>query len=161
MTVNNKKIIGSLIFWITYPAIYLLLRNSHRTRVIVKSDDKILFVRTFLGDGKLSLPGGGIKKSESSTQAATRELKEETNIEVDIKDLKLVSKNVLLSEKGIKYYADCYFVNVPKPTETSSRHLEIIESIWLPWKQNIDTIELSNTTNQLLHAWMVTPYLVD
>lgn len=151
---KNRKYFGGIIFWISYPGIFFILRNSHRTRVIINSDEKILFVRTWLGGKKLGLPGGGIKIGENSKQAAVRELKEETGLSVRPTDLKLVGSQIVLKERGIKYFGDCYYIRLPKSLPTQSKHLEIIESVWLNWKPILDTNQLSKITNKLLHAWL-------
>lgn len=158
---KKTKILGQILFWVGYPGIYLLLRNSHRTRVIIYADEKVLFVRNWLGENKFSLPGGGVKAGEASKQAAIREVMEETGINLSDNSLKLIAENILLKENGIKYFADCYSVELPQTVKTYSKHLEIIESVWLPWRQKLDTNKLSKNTNQLLHVWMSLLHLVD
>lgn len=156
-----RKLLGIIIFWITYPGIYLLISKSHRTRVIICAEDEVLFVNNWLSDGKLSLPGGGIKSNEESSVAAIREVYEETGIKLKKTDLKLLEKDINVKETGIKYLVDCYSVNLPKILSTSSNHLEILESSWLPWKKVVSTNSLTKTTNQLMNIWLESQHLVN
>ncbi len=156
-----RKFIGIAIFWALWPGLYILLNNSRRTRVIVAVDDKVLFVHNWLGENKLSLPGGGVQKGESSKKAAVREVREETGLDLNIDELRLVAKDLTVREHGFKYQVDCYSVTVPKAVKTFSQHMEIMESVWVPWQQNIDTKYFSGNTNQLLHAWLSKRHLID
>lgn len=157
----NKKQLGEIIFWVGYPVIFFLLRNSHRSRVIILAEDKVLFVRKLLGDKDLSLPGGGLKKGENSNQATVREVKEETGLDINPKSLELVKESIVLRERGIKYFSDCYQTTLKKVVNTSTKKVEIIESIWLPYREVLDTDQLSKNTNKLLHAWLEKRHLVD
>jgi 8-oxo-dGTP pyrophosphatase MutT (NUDIX family) len=88
-----KKIwalLGQTTFFITKPLISVYLKSSHRTRIILISEGHILLAKDWLGNGKYSLPGGGIKKREDSSLAAARELKEETGIAIRSSQLKLL-----------------------------------------------------------------------
>jgi 8-oxo-dGTP pyrophosphatase MutT (NUDIX family) len=72
--------------------------------IIKNKDKKILFQ---LRDNKPNIPnpnkwgifGGGIEKNEAPKQAAIRELKEELDLSVSNKDLKLIIKANLLFKK--------------------------------------------------------------
>lgn len=56
-------------------------------RVIVFKDDKILMVRQHHeGRDIWMLPGGNIEENENSAQAAVREVKEETGLDIEILD---------------------------------------------------------------------------
>lgn len=158
---KSHKFFGNIFYWLAWPGIYFILSGTHRSRVIINVEDKVLFVDNWLGGNRLSLPGGGIKSGESSKQAAVREVYEETGISLDPQNLKLVAENIKASDNGIGYLVDCYSVSLPKTTTTKSRHVEIYRSTWQPWKQKINTKQLSKTTNQLLQAWLSMQHLVD
>jgi 8-oxo-dGTP pyrophosphatase MutT (NUDIX family) len=152
--ITNKKALGTLAFWIGYPGIYFLLRNSHRARIVINVGDKVLFVKSWLGPNNLELPGGGIKSQESSINAAVREVLEETNLVINPKDLKLIANNFILKELGIKYFADLYGLNLPKIAKTSSKQLEIVDSVWLPYKKVLNTKLLSKNTSNIINLWI-------
>src|SRR5688572_27485111 len=72
--------LGRVGFWVSLPALYIYLRPSRRTRVLVHSEGKVLVVKPWLGSGKWILPGGGLHRHEDSSVGAARELREETGI---------------------------------------------------------------------------------
>jgi ADP-ribose pyrophosphatase YjhB (NUDIX family) len=55
--------------------------------VVPGKDDRILLVKHKYGQKKWSLPGGGIELGESVEEAAIREVKEETGLEIEISHL--------------------------------------------------------------------------
>jgi 8-oxo-dGTP pyrophosphatase MutT (NUDIX family) len=71
---------GRLAFWVTWPGLYLYLRWSQRTRVVVIYDQKVLVTKAWLSDGKWSLPGGGLHQGETALAGVSRELQEETGL---------------------------------------------------------------------------------
>lgn len=74
----------------TYPALFWLLRLYWRLvrpttlgcRCLVLRGDSVLLVRHTYCDG-WHLPGGGVKRGEAFAEAARREVREETGLEVD------------------------------------------------------------------------------
>jgi len=156
-----RKLTGNIIFWVIWPGLYIMLSRSHRVRVIINVGEKVLFVNNWLGDNKLSLPGGGIQPKESPKQTAIREVYEETGITLEPKDLKSVTVNMPIRQNGIKYLVDCYCVSLPKTLETHSQHIEIFQSVWLLWRNEVTTNHISKATKQLLETWLSTQHLVD
>lgn len=79
-----------LISFFTQKGYYLLLLywwvfRPHRkgVRVIVVSNGRVLMVRpAYLKNARWTFPGGGIKKGETLEEAARREVREETGIEI-------------------------------------------------------------------------------
>lgn len=74
----------------TYPALFWLLRLYWRLvrpttlgcRCLVLRGDSVLLVRHTYDSG-WHLPGGGVKRGEAFIEAARREVREETDLEVD------------------------------------------------------------------------------
>jgi len=64
--------------------------------VYVKKDDKILMVQENKEGikGKWDMPAGKLEDNESIIEAAIRETKEETNIDIDIKGIIAIQENV-------------------------------------------------------------------
>lgn len=105
--------LGPVVYIVGYPFFRLMLWRSHRAYVIVIVDNKALLIKNWLRfNPKWRLPGGGIRKSESSVEGAARELSEELHIEVNPVDLlKLGNKTFTHSRLG---YAYDIFVHEPK-----------------------------------------------
>ena len=72
---------GRILFWLSWPLIWLYSPLFRRCRVVVHSGDSIVIVKNKFGAGYWQLPGGGIKLAESLRAAACRELKEELGVE--------------------------------------------------------------------------------
>lgn len=76
--------IGWIGFWLCLPALFVYLRRSNdRPRILVTNKDKVLLVRSWLGDGRWHLPGGGLKHNEDPKAGALRELFEETGLKIE------------------------------------------------------------------------------
>lgn len=81
--------------------------------IIERKDGKMLFQ---LRDNKKSIPnpnkwwifGGGINPNETPIDAAVRELKEEINLHIEKKDLKLIKKKQLKTRKVYIYKLKLY-----------------------------------------------------
>ena len=74
---------------------------------IVDKDNKILILRRTNSHPTrplaLDLPGGGLEEGEDFVTAVIREVKEETNIELNPKDLKLIRcRKLNLPERGLE-----------------------------------------------------------
>ena len=72
--------ISKLLFWLSWPIIYIMVTGTNRTRVLILKDDSILLVSGWLNDGRWQLPGGGVKRRENFAKAALREMEEEVGI---------------------------------------------------------------------------------
>jgi len=71
--------------------------NNIRIRVagVIISEDKVLLIaHKKNGDVYWLLPGGGVDYGESLTEALERELYEELNIKIDVKDIAIVSDSI-------------------------------------------------------------------
>src|SRR5262245_23898974 len=66
------------------PLLKLYLRQKHvRARILIVNHEKeVLLVRSWFGNQKWDLPGGGIGGAETAAEAAVREAYEETGIRV-------------------------------------------------------------------------------
>lgn len=79
--------------------------------LLKKQDDNIFVLLNERSPGKWELPGGKVEKGESTKDAAIREIKEETNINIDPE--KLITVNEMMPEyktnKRCNYYG--YFIS--------------------------------------------------
>jgi ADP-ribose pyrophosphatase len=84
--------LGIIVFFLAWPAFYIYLKRSERTRIIIAEGNKVLVTRNWISDGKWSLPGGGLHQKEPILQGAQRELFEETGLRVSQEQLRYVGK---------------------------------------------------------------------
>lgn len=144
---------GRIIYIPAWPALYIYLRfGGERTRVIVTGDDKILLVKDWLGDGSWSLPGGGLHKGEAVNIGAARELMEETGLQVDPKELKLLGR-LTLRGRGFRITSSYFLLRLSAIRPVKPQGHEIIEVRWLRLNDVLQQHRLSSNTRQLIEEW--------
>lgn len=145
------QFVGRVVYWVAWPGLYILLKGSHRSRVLLVCNDRVLLVKTWLGSGRWGLPGGGIEKNESAVDGAVREVSEEVGITLSKNDL------VYLYEKGYQSKNNFQFNYTAFAVELSHEPKiqldpEIIEARWV----DIETAQ-SSDASQVVHdalaAW--------
>lgn len=133
--------IGIFLHFFMKPFIYLILNNSTRTRVIICYQDQILLTKTWLSEGKWSLPGGGVRVNERVIEGALREVLEETGI-------KLSSTNLIKGPDYLQRYLNfritqkLFKVNLDHHTPIKRQKYEISDIKWL----KINELNIKNTT---------------
>lgn len=90
-----KKVIAQVIYNILYAAWKLamkyIIKKTHGSQVVVWYKGRVLLVKSSYRN-YFSLPGGYIKRKETSAEAAQRELKEESGISLPISKFLLHSE---------------------------------------------------------------------
>ncbi len=81
-------LIGRLIFWSISPFFKIFFKKRQTTRLAIFKQNSLIVVTNYLGNGSLSLPGGGIKRHETPLQALSREVKEEIDLDINQFQLK-------------------------------------------------------------------------
>lgn len=123
--------VGILLFWASWPLLVLYINRSERTRVLIVCGGEFLALKSWLGSGKWSLPGGGLHRGEPITGGALRELHEEAGITIAPAQLK-----PLLSEpyehQGFKYPCHYFVVELSSKPKVKIQAGEITTYIWLP-----------------------------
>ncbi len=123
--------LGVMAFWVTWPGLYVYLKFSHRSRVLIIHDDSLLLVKSWLGAGKWSLPGGGLHRGETAGVGAVREVAEETGIRLRPDQLKLLRQGKH-SQHGLGYsYVSFVVVLATRPSVRKQRR-EITAIAWIP-----------------------------
>lgn len=139
-----------MLFWLSWPVMFLYLLRSSRTRILVMCGDEVLVLRGWLGAGSWSLPGGGLHRGENPTTGAIRELMEETGIQVDASQLQHAFTKQIRSRQGFLFTAHCYGLHLDhKPELTRQRH-EIAEITWKNWHELAEDKAASTTIHALL-----------
>lgn len=97
--------LGRIIYFITKPAILLLLRGSNRSYVLICYQDEIIITKNWLGaQNKWRLPGGGVHNNEDPKDAASREIFEELGLKIGINELKQLGNDPIIAKESYNYY---------------------------------------------------------
>ena len=142
---------GRLLYWLTWPGLWVYLRFSHRTRVLVVCGQDVLLVKSWLGDGKWSLPGGGLRHGEESRVGAHRELAEETTLDVPLGDFQFLASTTA-SGNGLRYSYDLFVVEEVVQSAANRQRGEIAAIGWYDYRQ-LSNRQLSQEVQAALHAW--------
>lgn len=142
-----SKRLGTLMYWVTWPGIRFMLRMSKRTRVAIISGNTILVVRPWLGNGKWSLPGGGVRAQEGERTAVTREVFEETGLELNKNGLKKL-KQLSYYQDGLQFDYTLFSYSLQKQAVTTRHTPEITDVAWL----EIAMLNKNNANHDVLMA---------
>jgi ADP-ribose pyrophosphatase YjhB (NUDIX family) len=117
------------------PFLKLYMSEKHvRVRVLILNQEKeVLLVRNWLGHQHWTLPGGGIKRSETPAEAAAREVHEETGLRIPHDHLRELGVFTSVGQK-YTYSVACFTVEVAKrePHIARYRRLEMLDMAWFP-----------------------------
>ncbi|MBE6154997.1 MAG: NUDIX hydrolase [Firmicutes bacterium] len=69
----------------------ILLNENQEVLLLLRNDDALLADSDMRLEGTYTLPSGKVKYGETFEEAAVRKTKDESNIDIDIKDLQVVS----------------------------------------------------------------------
>lgn len=148
-----KRFVGTIGFWAAWPLCWIVLHNTHRTRILCIYDGKVLLTLPTLGMNRWSLPGGGIRKGENPAEAACRELHEELGIELSAAALRPLAVEPASEDSGIQYH--CHYYSVVLDERPLLRAaLEIADARWQP-KESIDEIVTKQIVKRALALWEV------
>ena len=124
--------IGKVIYFLSYPAIRLIIRNSHRVYGAIIFNDQILVTKNWLGrQNDWRLPGGGLKKSEPEIEGLNREIKEEVGIELS----KVKWKPIIKNHKHKKnFYYSVYSCNIDSMPNIKINKKELLDAKFIDLK---------------------------
>ena len=142
---------GRVAFWITWPASWLVLRWSHRTRLLLVCGDEFLVLRGWLGNGEWGLPGGGLHRREEPVAGLLREVKEETGISLRPDQVKFAFDG-LYKNQGLRFTYHSYTAEIDSKPNLKRQAKEIAEIAW----QSIDVprLTLNYDAQQTLSWWL-------
>lgn len=145
------ELTGKIIHWFARPFIYLLVRGSQRTRIVVCSGNNIVIVKDWLGDGAWKLPGGGLHNGENPAVGAARELYEETSLNIQPDQLKPIE--VKFSKQEDKKTYRCFYVILSDQLDLKVKALnEIIDIRWMPINELKIQPDISSNTRDILSS---------
>lgn len=124
------KRIGTGLFWMTWPLLYVYLRRGARTRILVVSRDEVLVVKSWLGADRWALPGGGLHRGEDPLMGVLRELREETGISVPPEQPRALYEGTY-RQNGLKFKYRCYVVGLPNKLPLTPQKIEVASTEWV------------------------------
>jgi phosphoglycolate phosphatase len=121
--------------------------------LIFNSKNEVLMIRTHKWSGKWGIPGGKIKRGETSLAALRREILEETALKVT--DIEFVLVQDCISSK--EFYRDAHFVLLNYTCRAAAKNPRVVlneearEFQWLPLKA-AKKLKLNKPTKILIEA---------
>ncbi|MBR0350263.1 MAG: NUDIX domain-containing protein [Clostridia bacterium] len=115
---------------------------------IIIKDEKILLIRQM--SGAWGFPKGHVEHDETEVETAIREVKEETNIDVEVDESKRYTMQYF-TDKGIGKEV-VIFLAKPISNDLKIQENEIIEAKWMSYSDALATVSYDNTRELLLHA---------
>lgn len=82
---------------------------------VITDNGKVLLVKN-RSNGKFWFPGGGVEIGEKLEEALKREIKEESNLEIEVKDFLLFKENLFTISLSTKLIMPSSFFFLCKPT---------------------------------------------
>jgi len=124
------QLIGTIIFFCAWPAFFVYFKRGYgRTRVIIAHEGKVLVMKQWISAGKWSFPGGGLHRGEDAADGAAREVKEETSLQLDARQLRQVGTGTFRSY-GLSY--DFYvFTTGVGSANVRAQRIEVSELTWV------------------------------
>lgn len=112
---------------------------------VVIEDGRVLLIQQ--RNGHWGFPKGHIEADETERNAAIRETKEETNIEVEIEEGRIYTENYI-TDKG-NYKEVIYYTAKKVSGEVKKQESEIREVKWFPIEEALEKLTYDNTRNLL------------
>ncbi len=141
------KKIGTITYWLCWPMLFIYLRFTRRTRVLVICEDEILVVRGWLADDKWYLPGGGLHSGEEKEAGAIRELYEETKLKLKPSELNYLGP-VKAHTHGLSFWYESFYVVLNAKPKVERQKWEISDIAWI----GIDRLSKTNATSAVLDS---------
>lgn len=116
---------------------------------IIIDNDKVLVLQQIAGHW--GFPKGHVEKGETEAQTAKREIKEETNLDVEINNNFRYTENYSPAEGVEKEVV--YFIAQKIGGEIKVQQEEVKEIEWLSFNEAIEKLTYENSKELLRKAW--------
>lgn len=113
---------------------------------------EVLLVKSWLGPGQWILPGGGLRTREDSVLGALREVREETGIELDPKQIKFLEKR-RARDNGLSAKLIIYSIDLSRRPEFRPRRVELVDVRWFSLQGLAGRSDVSKASKQLIYTW--------
>ena len=111
--------------------------------VYKKEKGNLLFLLVYQSNNHYSFPKGHIENSETEVECAIREIKEETNLDVEIDTNFRYIITYFLESKNV-YKDAVYFVATPTSFDLKNQEGEIVECSWNTYEEVLKKLEYDN-----------------
>ncbi len=119
-----------MVFFCAWVAFWVYFKVGRgRTRVLLINDDRVLVMKQWISPGKWNLPGGGLHKGEDPKVGAARELREETSLQLDPRQLRFIGEGVY--RKGGHCFSYSVFIAKVGSDAVRAQRIEVSELAWL------------------------------
>lgn len=115
-------------------------------------NNELKFLLVYQNNGHYSFPKGHMEKGETEIETTIREIKEETNLDVEIDSNFRYEISYLLESKNIMKDA-VYFVATPTTFDLINQEGEITECGWNDYKTTLDKLEFDNIKEAFEQAY--------
>ena len=143
--------IGIMLFWSAWPLSWWRLHGSKRTRLFVVCGNFVVVTRRWIGDGRWSLPGGGLHRRENSLDGALRELYEETGLRIKSVKLRRHSDRIFESN-GLTFNYVFFIAKVSRKYPLRVQRPELTDTAWVH-KSELTAHNSSPDVLSALHTW--------
>lgn len=149
-------LLGRMFFWLSWPALYVYLRGTTRTRVMIEVDGHILLIKGWHDGAKWALPGGGVHKGEDARVSALREVREEVGIGLNDGQLVHLGSDHY-HQRGLQYQIERYGCTLSERPEIRRQKHEVLAAAWYPISEIQPALVEPNVLRQL-EAWQQIRY---
>lgn len=120
-----------------------MMEKSCGAIVYKKENDEYKYLIAHQSNGHFSFPKGHMEENETEEQTAIREIKEETNIDVELDTNFRKSISYFIESKGVNKEA-VYFVATPTSFNLINQEGEIDECCWEDYETTKEKIEYAD-----------------
>ncbi|HSW98293.1 MAG TPA: NUDIX hydrolase [Candidatus Saccharimonadales bacterium] len=121
---------GVVAWWAVLPALIVYLGGRPRTRAVLRCDGKIVAVKGWLGNGKWSLPGGGLHRGEDPLAGVLREVREEAGLRLQPGQLTRLATEPS-GHHGIRFPCHYFAADLSQEAPLTAQFGESTEAAWL------------------------------
>jgi len=150
---NLMNVMGRIVFWLSWPALHVILHFGFRTRVLIIAKGEVLLVKDVIGSGKWSLPGGGVRHGEAPLDGAIREVYEETGIRLKPAQLTDCGSHTGHNNDKHHYRYQLYTVTLPDQPATKRQRKELSALEWRPLAWAAQDPSVGKVAREIITAW--------